>query len=257
MMLNRRMASASPGARGSFTKKPSPSGPRWRMAPAIRRTRASASLELFRKATPQIPHTELFYLRGCEKSRSCPRQVLPQMKSRYFKFPVGIPPQYQTQDAQKKCRPRRDDQHEKRFPLEQQAPIERFLPPGKNAVQNPAQPQTFQRQARQSHVRKVLVVVSRRIPGYLSDRFRKYTRVFQIAPCHHLTRSIPQDHPILRINHHPASIHLYFRDHVHCRSIRSQQKEPPRLQIRAPRQIQERVRRCSAHQKQRLKVECI
>jgi hypothetical protein len=64
MMLSRRIPKASPGARGLPSRNPSSSGPRWRIAAHIARTRDSASVFREVKATPQMPHTLLFDLRG-------------------------------------------------------------------------------------------------------------------------------------------------------------------------------------------------
>src|SRR5579863_5981800 len=93
IMLRRRMASARPGARGSLTRKPSPSGPRWCMAAAMARTRVSASEEELTKATPQIPHTRLFYLRRGEKRAAGPHQVSAQTITGDHHAAVGIPGQ--------------------------------------------------------------------------------------------------------------------------------------------------------------------
>src|SRR5262245_21491193 len=131
MMLSRRIASASPGARGSI-RNPSPSGPLWRMAAAIARTRDSASLEVFRNATPQIPHTPLFYLRGCEKSRPSARHVRPQMEARNFQLAVGVPCQRLSEQEQNDRRYRCQNKDEEGFPLQQQAPVQVLLPAGKH-----------------------------------------------------------------------------------------------------------------------------
>jgi len=59
------------------------------MTAAIARTRDSASFAVFRNATPEIPHTRLFYLRRREKGRSRARQMRPQVKPRNLQFSVG------------------------------------------------------------------------------------------------------------------------------------------------------------------------
>src|SRR6267378_1981444 len=67
MMLRRPIPSASPGARASPARKPSSSGPRWRSAAVIARTRDSASALREANATPHMPHTLLFDLRRGEE----------------------------------------------------------------------------------------------------------------------------------------------------------------------------------------------
>src|SRR6266571_2932820 len=75
MMLNRRMPSATPGARGSLTKKPSSSGPRWRMAAAIARMQDSAFAGCAAETAPQIPHTRLLDLRAGEEGGAGAEQM--------------------------------------------------------------------------------------------------------------------------------------------------------------------------------------
>src|SRR5579862_1173353 len=128
MMLRRRMASARPGARGSLTRKPSPSGPRCRMAAAMARTRASASEEVLTKATPQIPHTRLFYLRRGEKRAANPPQMNAQTVTGDHQPAVGIPGQRLAQQQQEKNHKGSQGQSEERFALEEQAPIQFLIP---------------------------------------------------------------------------------------------------------------------------------
>src|ERR1700740_2173872 len=101
MMLSRRIASASPGARGSFVRNPSPSGPRCCMAAAITRTRASASPLRLEKTTPHIPHTRLLDLRRGEKRGAGTDQGGPQMESWNVQTLVGVPAKKHPEQQQK------------------------------------------------------------------------------------------------------------------------------------------------------------
>src|SRR5579859_160156 len=91
MMLSRRIPRASPGARGSPTKNPSSSGPRCRIAAVIARTRDSASLLRDAKATPHMPHTLLFDLRGRKEGDSSAQVALAQVKAGDLQSVVGVP----------------------------------------------------------------------------------------------------------------------------------------------------------------------
>src|ERR1051325_1506665 len=128
MMLSRRIPSASPGARGSFTRNPSSSGPRCPIADAIRRARASASLLRVKKATPQIPHTLLFSFRCAEERGPGLREVRAQMKARNFQLAVPIPGKRFPHEQKEKGSADERTQRKKRFAFEQQAPVERFIP---------------------------------------------------------------------------------------------------------------------------------
>src|SRR6202049_1322871 len=91
MMLSRRLPRASPGARGSLTRKPSSSGPRCCKAAAIARTRDSASAVRLANGTPQMPHTLLFDLRGAEERGARAKEVLAEVESRNPQAVVRVP----------------------------------------------------------------------------------------------------------------------------------------------------------------------
>src|SRR5215471_245702 len=128
IMLSRRIPSASPGARASLTRKPSSSGPRWNIARAIVRTRASASELRVTKATPQIPHTLLFDLRCSEKCGTSAREMFAQVKTGNPQSAVQIPGHRFPQHQEKKRSRDKHAQSEERFALEQQTPIQKFIP---------------------------------------------------------------------------------------------------------------------------------
>src|SRR5205823_1434353 len=96
MMLNRRIPSASPGARASPARNPSSSGPRWCIAAVIARTRDSASALREANATPHIPHTLLFDLRRGKEGGSGTDSVLSQMEARDTQTALRIPGQQGT-----------------------------------------------------------------------------------------------------------------------------------------------------------------
>src|SRR5437016_7418994 len=91
MMLSLRIPSASPGARGFPARKPSSSGPRWRIAAVMARTRDSASPVREANATPHIPHTLLFDFRRREEGGARADGVLSQMEARDSQAVVRIP----------------------------------------------------------------------------------------------------------------------------------------------------------------------
>src|SRR4029077_18654919 len=103
IMLNRRIPSVNPGARASPTRKPSSSGPRWRIAAVIARTRDSASALREANATPHIPHTLLFDFRRREEGHARAYHVLAQMKARNSQTAVGIPGENCTEQKKKDC----------------------------------------------------------------------------------------------------------------------------------------------------------
>src|SRR5271168_64098 len=125
MILSRRMPRASPGARGSPTKKPASSGPRRCMAAVMTLTRDSASAVRAAKATPQIPHTLAFDLRSRKENRRRADQMFAEMEARNLQAPVGVPAEIR---AQKK----------KKLAFEQQTPIKGFVPSGRNRFQHSA-----------------------------------------------------------------------------------------------------------------------
>src|SRR5258708_7814788 len=158
MILSRRIPSASPGARASPVRKPSSSGPRCSIAAVITRTRDSASALREAKATPQMPHTLLFDLRGREEGGARTDGVLPEMESRDSQTAVCIPGKQDPQQQEAQRRRSGEHQIEERFTLQEQAPVHRFIPSWVNAVQQAPQMQTFERQPRQPHMGELVVI---------------------------------------------------------------------------------------------------
>src|SRR5256885_5159738 len=105
MMLSLRIPSASPGARGFPARKPSSSGPRWRIAAVMARTRDSASPVREANATPHIPHTLLFDFRRREEGGARTDGVLSQTEARDSQAVVRIPgkPGSQQQEEHRRC----------------------------------------------------------------------------------------------------------------------------------------------------------
>src|SRR6266446_8377778 len=128
MMLSRRIPRASPGARASPARNPSSSGPRWRSAAVIARTRDSASALREANATPHMPHTLLFDLRRGEEGGAGTDSMLSQMEARDSQTAVRIPGQQGPQQQEEQGRGNRENQIKERFALQQQAPIDHFIP---------------------------------------------------------------------------------------------------------------------------------
>jgi len=120
-------------------KKPSSSGPRWPIAAVIARTRDSASVLREAKATPHMPHTLLFDLRGGEEGGARTDSVLPQMEARDSQTAVRIPGKQDPQQQKAQCRRSGERQIEERFAFQQQAPVGRFIPARIDGVKNPTQ----------------------------------------------------------------------------------------------------------------------
>src|SRR5580704_7295081 len=163
IMLNRRIPSASPGARASPVRKPSSSGPRCRIAAAIARTRDSASALREANATPHIPHTLLFDLRSGKEGAARAHRVLAQMKARDSQPAVRIPGQQGAHQQEEQSRYCRDHQIKKGLALQEQAPIHAFIPPWNDPIQHAPEMQAVQRQPRQPHMRKMIEVVFQRV----------------------------------------------------------------------------------------------
>src|SRR5579864_4250027 len=135
MMLSRRMPSASPGARLSFTRNPSSSGPRCCSAAVIALTRDSASLARLANAIPQMPHTLLLDLRNVEKRRPRALHLRTQVESPDSQMIVCVPAEKNADQKKKDCHGHGNAQLKKRLALQQQAPVHGFLPVRKNPVQ--------------------------------------------------------------------------------------------------------------------------
>src|ERR1700692_4805606 len=117
-MDKRRMPKASPGARGSLMRKPSPSGPRGDIAAVITRTRDSVSCSGVAKAAPQIPHTLLFYLRRREKGSPGANNVAAKAITGNSQMMIGVPGKHQANHKEKNEEHGRDEKEKERFALE-------------------------------------------------------------------------------------------------------------------------------------------
>src|SRR6266700_170516 len=104
MMLSRRIPSANPGARAWPVRKPSSSGPRWRIAAVIARTRDSAAVLREANATPHIPHTLLLDLRRREEGCAGAPHLRAKMKTAESQTADGIPCENDSQKEEEKCR---------------------------------------------------------------------------------------------------------------------------------------------------------
>src|SRR5439155_14677229 len=127
MMLNRRMPSATLGARGSLTKKPSSSGPRWRMAAAIVRTQDSACAGCAGKTAPQIPHTRLLDLRAGEEGGAGAEQMPAHVETRNAQAPVCVPREKLAQKEKRNGEQKGGKERGERSPLQNQTPIQSLI----------------------------------------------------------------------------------------------------------------------------------
>src|ERR1700720_3908618 len=193
MMLNRRIPSASPGARASPVRNPSSSGPRCRMAAAIARTRNSASLLRDANATPQIPHTLFFDLRSREEGHPSAQSVLAQVETGDSQVAIGIPSQYGAQQQEGKHRRHAQYQIKKRLSLQEQAPIDRFLPARSDCAQQLPQPKSNVWQPRQAHMGKIIETVLARIIRDDADCLFKNCRILQVFARQIMARGIRHD----------------------------------------------------------------
>src|SRR5213080_2675037 len=179
MMLSLRIPSASPGARGFPARKPSSSGPRWRIAAVMARTRDSASLVREANATPHIPHTLLFDFRRREEGGTRTDGVLSQMEARDSQAVVRIPGEPGSQEQEEHRRHGGEHQIEKRFALQQQAPIDRFLPARVDPIHQRSKIQPVEGQPRQPNMCEAVVIVLARIVRDDADRLGKHGRILQ------------------------------------------------------------------------------
>src|SRR5579885_1687939 len=233
MMLRRRMPKARPGARESPARKPSSSGPRWRMASAMARTRDPASVFGESNATPQMPHTLLLDLRGRKERHSRAHSFLTQANSREFQPLVGIPGEPGTPEEEKKRREQGGAQEEQRFALEKQAPVGGCIPSRVDGVQEFSKTEAMGNETGQPDVGHRLEGVFRWIAFDTIDGLRKGGRVLEIR----------------------ARKHAAFRVDVHGGAFRREQEEPASLQTGTSGEIQESVRGRAANIQKLLIVE--
>src|SRR5580700_8909881 len=246
MMLSRRMPRASPGARASPIKNPSSSGPRCRIAAAIARTRNSASLLRDANATPQIPHTLLLDLRSRKEGHPSAQGVLAKVETGNSQTAVGVPCQHRSQQQEgEHCR-HAQHQIKERLSLQEQAPIDGFLPAWRDCAQHLPQYESNIRQPRQAYMGKTIVAVLTRIirdgAGGLFENFR----ILQVFARQIVAGSILKDDAIRWIDDDPPAAYQDFGYDVLRIVIGSQQKQPSRSQVGTAHQIQERIGRGTA-----------
>src|ERR1700694_5298950 len=180
MMLSRRIPSASPGARASPARNPSSSGPRCSIAAVIARTRDSASALREAKATPHMPHTLLFDLRGREEGSASANSIPAKMKARDHEPPVGEPRENEAEQHEKDTGEHRNNKNKERPALQEQAPVERFVPSRVDPVERAAQAQPLQRETGQANMGKIVVIVDRWIVWNGAGSLREERRILQI-----------------------------------------------------------------------------
>src|SRR5215467_11250171 len=245
MMLRRRTPRASPGVRLSQTRKPSSSGPRWRIAAAIARARNSASELREAKATPQIPHTLLSNLRRREKGHTRSEQVLAKVEAGYPQPAVCIPGKHEPQHQKEQCRCSSQRKVKKRLALQQQAPIDCFIPTRIEQIEEFLEMELLEWQSRQAHMREILVIVLARIIRNGAGGLLKNHRILKILTREKAALGVLQDHAIRGIDDDPALVDQYLGHDVFCVAFGCEQEQAAHLEIGGPRQIQERVRRGS------------
>src|SRR6202790_4048953 len=256
MMLSRRMPSASPGARVSPIRNPSSSGPRCRIAAAMARTRNSASLLRDANATPQIPHTLLLDLRSRKEGYTSAQGVLAQVETGDSQVAVGVPcKNCAHQQEEEHCR-HAQHQIKKRLSLQEQAPIDSFLPARSDCAQQLPQPKSNVRQPRQADMGKVIVAVLTRIIRDDAGGLFENCRILQILARQMVARGIPHDDAIRRIDDDPPVAYQDFGYDVLRIVIGSQEKQPARPQIGTSHQIQERIVRGPADVQEMPVSEC-
>src|SRR5450432_1433493 len=128
MMLRRRIPRARLGTRGSSKRKPSPSGPRCIIAAVMARTQDWARILGEVNATPQMPHTLLFNLRRMKEGCAGAQDVAPETIARKTQAVVGVPGQQQAQQEKENERNQGDKHKKERLALQEQAPVQIFVP---------------------------------------------------------------------------------------------------------------------------------
>src|SRR5713101_860077 len=203
-MLRRSTTNTRNGERTSPVRKPSSSGPRWRIAAVITRTRDSASALRETKATPHMPHTLFFYLRRGNERAAGPQRVLAQLEPWDSQTPVSIPGKRCPQHQEKQCP--RGAQHEiqERLALQHQAPVHRFFPSRIDRVQQRPQMKSVEREPRQPHVSEMFERVLARIIRDGARGLGEYRGILQVLARQRAALSIPQNGAVGWIDYDPA-----------------------------------------------------
>src|ERR1700739_2024010 len=122
------------------------------MAAVMARTRDPASEVRETNATPQIPHTLFFDLRCGKEGLARAHDVLPQMETRNTQPAVGVPSENNAEKHEEEGSNQRQKEIKKRFALEEQAPVDGFIPSRIDGVQKRPEMKSFQGNARDAHV---------------------------------------------------------------------------------------------------------
>lgn len=197
----------------------------------------------------------LFDFGSREEGRGGAERVFPQVKSRDSQAAVGVPAEEYTEQKKEERGGNGERQIEKRLPLEEQAPVCRFIPTRVDGIQELWQIQPAKRKPLKAQVCNPFVGVDRGIVRYGPGSLREKFRAPQIRARQHSPARVSHDQPIGRIDHDPAAVDKDFGDNVLGGAIGSQQKQPSRLQIVLPGEIQESVGGGAAHAQQLVIVE--
>ena len=115
------------------------------------------------KAAPQIPHTLFFYLRRREKGSPSACNVTAEAITGHAQTVVGVPSKQEATNKEKNEHRRGDEKEKERFALEQQTPVEIFIPRGINPAQEVAQAETIQGQPGETDMREALIIITGKI----------------------------------------------------------------------------------------------
>src|SRR5438876_382303 len=169
------------------------------------------------------------------------------MKARDPQPTVRVPREALPEQQQENEGHSRKHQVEKRFALEEQAPVHRLLPTRVEEIENLLQMAPSDRQPRQPDMRHALVVILRRIAGNSSYRLRELCRILQLFACQEMAVRILHYHPVARVNDDPALVNQHFGYHMLGHPIAREQEQAAHPKIRGSRKIQESVRGRPAH----------
>src|SRR5258708_35191012 len=105
-------------------------------------------------------------------------------------------------------------EHKKRFALQEQAPVQAFLPGGINSIQYRPHVKSIQWEARESYMRKPIVIITCGIAGNPCGRLGKILWVLQFLSCQRITLGIPHHRSIRWIDHDPSARHEHLGNHL-------------------------------------------
>src|SRR5258706_14945785 len=125
------------------------------------------------------------------------------MEARDSQSAVRIPGKRGPQQQEEQCRPGGEYEVEKGFALQEQAPVDRFIPARVDLIQQSPEMQPRERQSRQSHMRKLVVIVLTRIIRDDHGGLGEYGGVFQLISGQRVAPPILHDLPIGRTDDYP------------------------------------------------------